>query len=56
RLASRGARLRRTPYVDDRVARAIAHGLPQLAILGAGFDTRACGLAARTPPAYAEKR
>lgn len=37
----RGAVCVRTRYIDDRVAEALADGLDQLVVLGAGFDARA---------------
>jgi methyltransferase (TIGR00027 family) len=42
----RGATLCRKRYADDRLVEAIADGLPQLVVLGAGFDTRPYRLAA----------
>jgi len=40
-----GAQVCRTRYIDDAVQAALSHGIGQLAILGAGFDTRPYRLA-----------
>jgi methyltransferase (TIGR00027 family) len=36
----------RTRYIDEALCRALSEGITQVAILGAGFDSRACRLAA----------